>query len=216
MKKLIIGLAFVLMGGSMPVLGQTAKECFKSMPDSLMPLLTPVNRADFIDFLESDMRAEVTNRFNRKSEMTRLTDDYIRIQMTERSSWQMKVLPLNDSVRVVCTVATVQGPVADSDVQFYTTDWKLLPADTFLHKPCVKDFVTVSDTLRDNRIRSALAKLDMCLTSVELSGSGDILQLTFTTPRYLDAETADLLKPYIRPMRKYVWRDGRYRPVTSL
>ena len=83
------------------MVGQTAKDCFKAMPDSLMPLLTQVNRADFIDFLESDMRAEVTNRFNRKSEMTRLTKDYIRIQMTERSSWQMKVLPLNDSVRVV-------------------------------------------------------------------------------------------------------------------
>lgn len=216
MKKLIIGLALAFMGGGMTVWGQTAKECFKSMPDSLMPLLTPVNKADFIDFLESDMRAEVTNRFNRKSEMTCLTDDYIRIQITERSAWQMKVLPLNDSVRVVCTVATVQGPVADSDVLFYSTDWKPLPADSFLHRPYMKDFVAVSDTLWDNRIRSALAKLDMCLISAELSGSDDTLKLSFTTPRYLDAETAGLLRPYICPLRKYVWRDGRYRSVTSL
>ena len=215
MKKLIIGMYMALMGAA-PIMGQTAKDCFKSMPDSLMPLLTQVNRADFIDFLESEMRAEVTNRFNRKSEMTRLTNDYIRIQMTERSSWQMKVLPLNDSVRVVCTVATVQGPVADSNVQFYNTDWKTLSNDAFLHKPCTKDFVTMPDSLQDNRVRPALAKLDMCLVSAELSDTSDTLTLTFTTPRYLDAETAEIVKLYIRPIRKYVWRDGRYQPVTSL
>ena len=32
---------------------QEAKTCFKNMPDSICPLLSAVNRADFIDFLES-------------------------------------------------------------------------------------------------------------------------------------------------------------------
>ena len=69
---------------------QEAKTFFKNMPDSLSPLLTAVNRADCIDFLESKMKAEVTNRFGGKSEMTELAPDYIRIQMTPQSSWQMK------------------------------------------------------------------------------------------------------------------------------
>jgi len=47
---------------------QEAKTFFKNMPDSLSPLLTAVNRADCIDFLESKMKAEVTNRFGGKSE----------------------------------------------------------------------------------------------------------------------------------------------------
>ena len=215
MKKLMISLCLTLMGTT-PLMAQTAKECFKAIPDSLTPLLTQVNRADFIDFLESDMRAEVTNRFNRKSEMTRLTEDYIRIQMTKRSSWQMKVLPLNDSVNVVCTVATVQGPVADSDILFYTTDWKPLSTDNFLQEPDADDFVDIPDSLQDNRIRPALAKIDMPLLSAELSDNSDTLTITFTTPRYLDKETAEILKSYIRPIRKYVWRDGRFRPITSL
>ena len=52
---------------------QEAKTCFKNMPDSICPLLSAVNRADFIDFLESKMKAEVTNSFGGKSEMTELT-----------------------------------------------------------------------------------------------------------------------------------------------
>ena len=73
---------------------QEAKTFFKNMPDSLSPLLTAVNRADCIDFLESKMKAEVTNRFGGKSEMTELAPDYIRIQRTPQSSWQMNLLAL--------------------------------------------------------------------------------------------------------------------------
>ena len=86
---------------------QEAKTCFKNMPDSICPLLSAVNRADFIDFLESKMKAEVTNSFGGKSEMTELSPDYIHVKMTPQSSWQMKLLPINDSTKVICVVATV-------------------------------------------------------------------------------------------------------------
>ena len=85
---------------------QEAKTCFKNMPDSICPLLSAVNRADFIDFLESKMKAEVTNSFGGKSEMTELSPDYIHVKMTPQSSWQMKLLPINDSTKVICVVAT--------------------------------------------------------------------------------------------------------------
>ena len=81
-KKLIVFLFVVGMGiGSLSA--QLAKTCFTNMPDSLSPLLTAVNRADFIDFLESEMKAEVTNRFGGKSEMTELTPDYIRVPASD-------------------------------------------------------------------------------------------------------------------------------------
>lgn len=35
------------------------KSLFVALPDSLSPLLTKVNRADFGDFLASNMKAEV-------------------------------------------------------------------------------------------------------------------------------------------------------------
>ena len=44
---------------------QEAKTLFVNMPDSLSPLLTKVNRADCVDFLESKMKAQVENRFGK-------------------------------------------------------------------------------------------------------------------------------------------------------
>ena len=85
---------------------QEAKTVFVNMPDSLSPLLTKVNREDCIDFLESKMRAQVENRFGKKSEMTDLSKDYIRMQMSPQTTWQMKLLALNDTTNIICTIST--------------------------------------------------------------------------------------------------------------
>ena len=190
---------------------QEAKTFFKNMPDSLSPLLTAVNRADFIDFLESKMKAEVTNRFGGKSEMTELASDYIRIQMTPQSSWQMKLLATSDSTKVICTVSTACAPACDSDVHFYTTGWEELPASSFLTPPVMKDFLLLPDTGMDYEVRDAGEKADMLLMKAELSAKDNALTFTFTTTDYMDKEAAEKLKPYLRRPVVYVWKEGGYK-----
>ena len=59
-KRVSLGVFFLGLGlfSFAPLRAQQeAKAVFVSMPDSLSPLLTAVNRADFIDFLESKMKA---------------------------------------------------------------------------------------------------------------------------------------------------------------
>ena len=73
--KWIIGLVCMLC--SMSLQAQDLKSLYIALPDSLSPLLTKVNREDFGDFLASNMKAEVKNRFGQTSEMLKLTDDYL-------------------------------------------------------------------------------------------------------------------------------------------
>lgn len=114
---------------------QNMKELFIAIPDTLSPLLTKVNREDFGDFLASNMKAEVRNRFGKDSEMTELTDDYLYIKMTSASSMEMKMLPLNDSLKVICVIQTYRAPVADSQIRFYDTDWNQLDGSLFIDLP---------------------------------------------------------------------------------
>ncbi len=106
---------------------QEAKTLFVNIPDSLSPLLTKVNRADCVDFLESKMKAQVENRFGKKSEMTELGKDFIRMQMSPQATWQMKVLALNDTTNVICTVATACAPACDSSIRFIRLTGSRLP-----------------------------------------------------------------------------------------
>lgn len=210
-KKLsvVLCLAFIGMGA---LKAQEAKTCFKNMPDSLCPLLSAVNRADFIDFLESKMKAEVTNNFGGKSEMTELSPDYIRVQMTPQSTWQMKLLPVNDSTKVICTVSTVCAPACDSHINFYTTDWKELPAASYLPAlPAMDDFILQApDTVDVYEYQAARRQADMLLVKTDLSAKDAALTFTFTTPDYMEKEAAEKLKPFIRHPIAYTWNQGRF------
>ena len=188
MKKSTLTLLLFILGisSSFSVGAQEAKTVFVNIPDSLCPLLSSVNRADCIDFIESKMKAQVTNRFGGKSEMTELSPDYVSLQMSDASNWQMKLLPLNDTTKVVCAVSTVCAPACDSHIRFYTTDWKELPATDFLPSvPQMNDFFTSSDST-DYDFIDARLQADMTLMQAELSKENGTLTFTLTTPEYME------------------------------
>lgn len=205
----------LLLAGASALPAQEAKTCFVNMPDSLSPLLSAINRADCIDFLESKMRAEVTNTFGGKSEMTALAPDYIRVALTEQSSWQMKLLPLNDSTQVICTVSTACAPACDSHIAFYTTEWKPLPASAYLPSlPSLDDFILPApDTVDVYTYQEACRQADLFLLEAELNAED--LQLTFTlsTPDYMEKEAAEKLKPFLRRPVVYRWEGGKFVPL---
>ena len=208
-KKLIVFLFVVGMGiGSLSA--QLAKTCFTNMPDSLSPLLTAVNRADFIDFLESKMKAEVTNRFGGKSEMTELTPDYIRVQVTPQSTWQMKLLSVNDSTRLICTVSTVCAPACDSSIRFYTTDWKPLTDHSFITLPVMSDFLITPDSASIYEFDEASRSADILLMKVDMNKENTELAVTLSTPDYMSKETAEKLKPFLRRPVVYHWKNGAF------
>ena len=213
MKKMIGWILGILLGCAGNIQAQQAKFCFVNMPDSLCPLFTAVNRADFIDFLESNMKAEVTNLLGGKSEMTELSSDYLSIRTSQQSTWQMKVLPVNDSVRVICTVSTVCAPVCDSHIRFYTPRWKELPAADYLPSAPlnIRDFLLPkADTTDVYQYEQACREADLLLLKASLSAQEPTLTFRFTTPEYMEKEAAEQIKPFVRDSIRWVWREGKF------
>ncbi|KAA6315535.1 hypothetical protein EZS27_034022 [termite gut metagenome] len=196
---------------------QEAKELFLNIPDSFIPLLTPINRADFIDFLENNMQAQVKNKFEKKSEMTDLTLDYIRIQMTSQSTWQMKLLAVNDITKVICAISTACAPVCDSYIRFYSTDWKELPTQEYLLKlPTPDDFFQLpSDSVSLDEYDKMRMKTELLFIKADLSKTDHTLSFTFTTLDYMGKEEAETLKSYLREVVTYEWKEGKFQPVSS-
>ena len=106
------------------------RDVFKQMPDSLMPYLTANNRLDFIDFMDSDMKASVTNLTGGTSEMTALTDDSLSIRMSDALRVDMMLMNLDepaDSIyQVVVFIETFLTDTiyGESACKFYTVDWQ--------------------------------------------------------------------------------------------
>jgi hypothetical protein len=196
---------------------QEAKSLFVGMPDSICPLLTAVNRADCIDFLESKMKAEVTNRLDQKSEMTTLTADYIHIRLTPHTTWQLKLLATSDTTAIVAVATTACAPACDSRVRFYTTRWEELPAEQFLTPPTLNDFLDLPADTTDYALRDAVRQADLPLLKASFAINAPALTFTLSTPDYMNKEAADVLLPHVRQAIVYEWkRDSRhFVPITA-
>lgn len=211
MKKLIY--LFLVWGCTLSVAAQDMKKVFIAMPDSLTPLLTKVNKEDCIDFLASNMKAEIKNRFDKSSEMKVLTEDYLQMQMTENSTLEMKLFPVNDSVKIVCMVKTVCSSACDSEIRFYDTSWKKeFPKNDYLQLPAPQTFYLPTDTV-SSEVELIKKKADMHVMKAVLSKDDSSLSIIYTTPEYLNQEDREKLSPYLRKEAVvYRWKDGKFLP----
>lgn len=158
------------------------RDVFAQAPDSIFPLLTKNNKLDCIDFIENKMRARVKNRFDSYSELTVLTDNYLQLQASDKSSVEMKLV--NDSL--ICLVRTYYGPGADSQVFFYNTAWQ--PVSYNLERPKADDFFLPD---ADGEVCGLLRQLPLIKASLSrddttLTWELQITELTETQKRTIE------------------------------
>ena len=205
-------LMVVSFWGVVSVSAQNMKSVFLAMPESITPLLTQVNKEDCVDFLDSNMKAEVKTRFGGTAEMKVLTEDYVFMQTTPSSTLEMKLFPVNDTTKVVCLVKTVCASACDSEIYFYTSDWKknLLTKD-FLQKPKSESFYLSNDSVSEESVL-VRKKADMYLLKASLSKDDDSLTFVYSTPDYLDKEDKEKLLLQLRQEPIILrWQDGKFR-----
>ncbi len=210
MKKKIVGMmACMLWVGWAQA--QEMKDVFINMPDSISGVLTKMNREDCVDFLASNMKAQVTNLYDRQSELTALTNDYLFLQATPQSSWEMKLLPVNDSTKIVCFIRSVCAPVCDSKVEFYTTDWQPLEKSNYLQQPVADSFFLPADSIHADSLATLRKEADLTFLKASLSPDNTSLSYVYTTLDFVRKETSDKLRAYIRksPIR-YEWVEGKF------
>lgn len=206
MRKILVlfltGIFTVCMQGK----AQVMKDMVLSMPDSVMPLLSKDNKADFIDFLANKMQAKVKNAFNEYSYMDTLTNDYTHIRLTPCSDVSIKLLPLTDSTKVICLVHTYRADAAESNVSFFDTNWKGLDGKSFVDLPSVDDFVKPAG---DDSLALVRGKLDVSMIAAHLSARDNELKFTFDDA-YLPQEDKKQVNGCILPEIVKKWDKGRF------
>lgn len=116
MKRLIFSILICVFAWG--VKAQEIDALFVSMPDKNIPQLEDAWRKDLVDLYKSGKEARLKNTMNGFSTLKNLTSDYLLLQVTDRSTIEMKLLPLVNNTNVICLVKTVNGPVPDSRIEF--------------------------------------------------------------------------------------------------
>lgn len=204
-KRLFI-FSFILFFSFSLYANNKAKELFLSMPPQFTPLLTEVNKADCIDFLASNMKAQVTNRLDGTSEMTQLSDDYIHIQMTLTSEWEMKLFPLSEGDYLISIIKTSCAPACDSQIQFYSSDWKLLNLSDYIQYPSFSDYIQwPTDAVEKEKLTQLLKSLTFSLSKIKVDAESNELTFVSSLLELLDKETAEKIEPYLIKEKKLSW-----------
>lgn len=117
----------------------TMRDVIRQMPDSLVPYLKTNARLDFIDFMDSGMKAEVSNELGGKSQLTQLTDDYASFTLNASSQLQLRLLsvdtPVDSASHILCMVRTFGVDICESTIGFYTLKWLPLPVAQYITLP---------------------------------------------------------------------------------
>lgn len=125
---IIVSILFTLGSSAQTKMSQV----LKLMPFSVVPYLSENNKLDLIDFVESDMKAEVHNLLDGKSELLKLTDHYASLLLNEVTQMDMRLLdveePIDSARQIICVVTTYGIDIRDSQIDFYSVKWRKLDA----------------------------------------------------------------------------------------
>jgi hypothetical protein len=105
---------------------QSIAHYFVQMPDNLIPTVKLDTRRDLIDFFKNGKSAVMPAAFGGEVNLKELSEDYLLLQTSENTDLQLKLLKVDDTLRVLALVQTVAGPLKASVVQFFSTLWKPL------------------------------------------------------------------------------------------
>ena len=133
---LIIASLFIALGSSAQI---KMSQVLKQMPDAIVPYLSETNKLDLLDFMDSNMKAEVRNQLEGKTELTILTDDYASLTLNEATQMDMRLLtvsePVDSASQIICLVNTYGSDARDSQIDFYSLKWRKLDATNYIQSP---------------------------------------------------------------------------------
>ena len=163
----------------------TVGDVFATMPDSLMPYLSKNNRLDLIDFAKAGMKSEVNNAFDGSTELLKLTDNYMKLQLNSQTTVEMRLIKadslLADSADYVLYVVKTcrTSDAGHSEVRKFTSKWMPLSLSLSL-KDRVGDMMMRKQDTTEEEWQKAVAAIDNADVTAELSPDSDILSLSMT------------------------------------
>ncbi|MDO5664545.1 MAG: DUF3256 family protein [Bacteroidia bacterium] len=188
-KRLFILLILV----STSAFSQKIDDVFKTMPNSILPGLSEGNRTML---LVDTGKTVIPYTFGEIEKLT-YSPDFLKIKTSEIGTTQIKLLPLINDTQIICVIKTVCRNACDSNIKFYSTDWKELNANTLLPHISAESFLDESKKGTDN-YKFAVSLSDIYPISAEFENGTNTLTLKLDLKNYLSSEQLAKIKPFVK------------------
>ena len=184
------------------------RTLFISMPDSIVPTLTKSDRMDFLDYMDSGMKARVRNKLGGESVMTQFEENKLSIQTSQSGRMDMVLLKKGKNETLICIVRTVNAKYEDSRLSFYTEDWKPVPTEQLIELPKLDDYLT-KEALKNDSL-DYFKKMSM-LRLQSITPLDGVLEFRYTSLDDL-GQDAERYRDWIKPTPiRYTWNGKTFK-----
>ena len=188
----------------------TIDKAFIAFHDKQLQLLDVDTRAVMVYFAtEMDSLIDVPTQLGGMARIEKLTPDYIKVGVTEVSTFEMRTLPTKkDSIFV--TVHTVRGQAADSRIDFYDKYMAKIDDKKLFAEPKLKDFF---DIPRGSLTKMSEIEQMVGFTTIEysLNDEDNTLRARLTVDKHMNQDDYNIVRLFLRDSIFYDWDGKRYR-----
>ena len=171
------------------------RTLFVGMPDSIMPTMTKSDRMDFLDYMDSGMKARVRNKLGGESVMTRFEENMLSIQTSQSGRLDIMLLNKGKDENLICIIRTATAKYDDSRLSFYTENWEPVPTADLIKLPVLDDYLT-KEALKNDSL-DCFKKLSMLRLQSIVPVDG-ALEFKYTSLDDL-GEDADKYRDWFKP-----------------
>lgn len=190
MKRMVFIITFMFL--TCNGFAKDLRTLFTDMPDTILPLLTKSARMDCMDYMESGMKAVVTNRLGGNTEMVRFDKDYLSMQLTAVSSFDMKLFYHRDSTVVICVIRTICSEMCDSRLYFFDGDWNPINKTELIEEPVFEDYV-LKNIFKSDSIESLAEYTSLRLNKISVDNDKNGLRFSFSGLGYISEDASEYL-----------------------
>ena len=206
MKRLLT--VMILALAVTAVRAEDLRILFTGMPDSIMPALTRSDRMDFLDFMDSGMKARVRNKLGGESVMTQFEENMLTVVTSGAGRMDMVLFRMKDGSNLICIVNTVTAKYDDSRLSFYTENWNPVATADLIELPVIDDYLT-KEALKNDSLSLFKKKSVLRLQAVTpLDGA---LEFRYTSIDDL-GQDADKYRSWFKPAPiRYNWNGKKFK-----
>jgi len=177
--------------------GQTLSDLFKSMPQEVIPGFTEADKTMLLVDTSHTVIPYALGEIKRLS----YNDSYLYIRTSDIGTLQLKLLPLVNNTYIICMIKTVCGKACDSNIRFFSTEWKPLNSSSIL--PNINADLFFTNDITNNGIENeqynilkSLLDIDPISAIFEPNTNNIIITLDYKT--YLSKENVSQIEPIIK------------------
>lgn len=178
MRRIILNLLLFLL--SVPVFSVTdVATLWKAMPDSVIPYFNAGLRIEMVDMYKIDKKTVSKNILGGACWIDSLSDSIMSLHINKSTTLIIAAYQKSDSTQIICMIKTFGSPATESNVSFYTEEWKKVENNYGLPtgidcEAIVKALTYCPDTMRAERYGEIIKKLEPVMVVADVNEAMEI------------------------------------------